>query len=449
MSSQAVKIEKIIGTASREQFLEYSAHGGFNNQRRCLFHALLVAYAVNRTLVVPPALSHRSTQHYGSCPTSVKSPDATRSRFENTVRSVVNFRPSLRQVVSIDGAGVRLMDYAKVFEGSNVLSAAALRYDCTNTIWTFGARSKGCRTTSYGSPRGGCACRSVLETIGTRSEPIVRLGSIFKGVDLASFDQKYGKATRERFLQATLNYSLPFASVAEPATCSVDGTIKNRNFNTSQCGNYAAVHIRGSDGDFRNRVDSSISRALRDVAARAPDARALYVASDISLSVISRRSAFKEGMKRFAGVPSVVSLKQVLKTTPMRAISAAAAALGFDKSEAKKFANTPDLDMHLDILIAANARLAFAGTAGSSMSTAISTLRNFNLGATAQQEIPVRGAPHTSEYKRSHAPPVLPPSKRNASATETPHPPGSVRKGKHQNSTRRLRARPSILYRRN
>jgi len=66
--------------ANGTRYLEFAVHGGFNNQRRNLFHALLVAHALNRTLLLPPALSHRLSPHYGQCPGHVAPPDAILAR---------------------------------------------------------------------------------------------------------------------------------------------------------------------------------------------------------------------------------------------------------------------------------------------------------------------------------------------------------------------------------
>ena len=54
-SGPATPIQISRGAAITERYLEYAAHGGFNNQRRNLFHALLMAHALNRTLLLPPA----------------------------------------------------------------------------------------------------------------------------------------------------------------------------------------------------------------------------------------------------------------------------------------------------------------------------------------------------------------------------------------------------------
>ena len=43
-------------TIRQHKFLLYAAHSGFGNQELSLRRALLVAYVLNRTLVVPPVL---------------------------------------------------------------------------------------------------------------------------------------------------------------------------------------------------------------------------------------------------------------------------------------------------------------------------------------------------------------------------------------------------------
>lgn len=367
VSSEPIKSGRVLGDPNNELVLEYSAHGGFNNQRRCLLHAMLMSYALNRTLLVPPSLSHRGAPGYGSCPTSVSPPDAVRHHFDKASRSLAKARPSLSAVLSLEGHGVRLLEARKFYESEQEVSAAETKYDCTNTIWTFDER-KSCRTSSYGRT-GGCSCRNVASTLGKRREPVLRVGSTFKGIDLDSFDRKYGKRERDRLAMATLAYTKPFVAVAKKAACRI----------VPNCTAYASIHVRGSDGDFKRRVDSSITRALREVAKEAPDATALFVASDMSLTSLSRRRVFKDGLARFSRPPKLYDLKRLLDSSPSTALASAARSVVTDKGDAHRLANTPDLEMHLDILVAAHARLAFAGTTGSSMSAAMRTLRSFIL----------------------------------------------------------------------
>ena len=81
-SGPATPIQISRGATIDERYLEYAAHGGFNNQRRNLFHGLLMAHALNRVLLLPPALSHRAAPHYGQCPSHVAPPSAILERFE-------------------------------------------------------------------------------------------------------------------------------------------------------------------------------------------------------------------------------------------------------------------------------------------------------------------------------------------------------------------------------
>ena len=81
-SGPATPIQISRGDTINERYLEYAAHGGFNNQRRNLFHGLLMAHALNRVLLLPPALSHRAAPHYGQCPSHVAPPSAILERFE-------------------------------------------------------------------------------------------------------------------------------------------------------------------------------------------------------------------------------------------------------------------------------------------------------------------------------------------------------------------------------
>ena len=47
--------------------------------------------------------------------------------------------------------------------------------------------------------------------------------------------------------------------------------------------------------------------------------------------------------------------------------------------DGRLLAHAPDLEMHLDLLICARALLGFGGTAGSSVSSSIRTLRKYHL----------------------------------------------------------------------
>lgn len=50
-----------------QRFLMYAPHSGFSNQLSELKNAVLMAFILNRTLVVPPVLDHHAVA-LGSCP---------------------------------------------------------------------------------------------------------------------------------------------------------------------------------------------------------------------------------------------------------------------------------------------------------------------------------------------------------------------------------------------
>ena len=57
---------KIPAQSVSEQYLYYSTHSGWSNQLTGLYHAAQLAYSTNRTLIVPPILSHVSTDDMGN-----------------------------------------------------------------------------------------------------------------------------------------------------------------------------------------------------------------------------------------------------------------------------------------------------------------------------------------------------------------------------------------------
>ena len=53
-------------SVSEEQYLYYFTHSGWSNQLTALYHAAQLAYSTNRTLIVPPILSHKTTNDMGN-----------------------------------------------------------------------------------------------------------------------------------------------------------------------------------------------------------------------------------------------------------------------------------------------------------------------------------------------------------------------------------------------
>ena len=57
---------KIQAQSASEQYLYYSTHSGWSNQLTALYRAAQLAYSTNRTLIVPPILSHKTTNDMGN-----------------------------------------------------------------------------------------------------------------------------------------------------------------------------------------------------------------------------------------------------------------------------------------------------------------------------------------------------------------------------------------------
>ena len=388
-SGPATPIQISRGAAIDERYLEYAAHGGFNNQRRNLFHGLLMAHALNRVLLLPPALSHRAAPHYGQCPSHVAPPSAILERFE---KAAVNAEKaaSIRKPSNLPSASLRrLLNFTSVKDlvrvedlgavATSTIASALVKYDCTNTIWTFSGTG-GCRARDGWRARGACKCRDVGKTLGQVSQPLLRIGSTFKGFDT---DPIRSTAWGARLQRATLTYTDPMLAVARHASHRF---ARNRD--------YVALHLRGGDGEFRRRFHQTVRNAFKELItsylarrkkATAPEVLPvpLYVASDTSYR--SSRE-FREGLARLAAVVrkesngasgEAISVSYLRKVIPdaQKAIVAAS-----DTAQnGRLLAHAPDLEMHLDLLLCAHALLGFGGTAGSSVSSSIRTLRKYHL----------------------------------------------------------------------
>ena len=388
-SGPATPIQISRGELSNERYLEYAAHGGFNNQRRNLFHGLLMAHALNRVLLLPPALSHRAAPHYGQCPSHVAPPSAILERFE---KAAVNAEKaaSIRKPSHLPSASLRrLLNFTSVKDlvrvedlgavATSTIASALVKYDCTNTIWTFSGNG-GCRARDGWRARGACRCRDVSKTLGAVSQPLLRIGSTFKGFDT---DPIRSSAWGARLQRATLTYTDPMLAVARHASHRF---ARNRD--------YVALHLRGGDGEFRRRFHQTVRNAFKELItsylarrkkATAPEVLPvpLYVASDTSYR--SSRE-FREGLARLAAVVrkesngasgeaiSVSYLRKVIPDAQKAVVAASDTA-----QNGRLLAHAPDLEMHLDLLLCAHALLGFGGTAGSSVSSSIRTLRKYHL----------------------------------------------------------------------
>ena len=236
----------------RQRYLEYAAHGGFNNQRRNLFHGLLMAHALNRVLLLPPALTaaphtasavpRRALQLFGREKAAVNAEKAASIKKPQDLPSA-----SLRRLLNFTQVKdlVRVEDLGAVDTSS--IASALVKYDCTNTIWTFASSSGGCRARDGWRARGACRCRDVAKTLGSIQQPLLRIGSTFKGFDT---DPIRSTAWGARLQRATLTYTDPMLHVARAASHRF---ARHRD--------YVALHLRGGDGEFRRRFHQTARNA--------------------------------------------------------------------------------------------------------------------------------------------------------------------------------------------
>ena len=99
-----------------------------------------------------------------------------------------------------------------------------------------------------GAP-GACRCRDVSKTLGSIQQPLLRIGSTFKGFDT---DPIRSTAWGARLQRATLTYTDPMLDVARHASAKF---ARNRN--------YVALHLRGGDGEFRRRFHQTVRNAFK------------------------------------------------------------------------------------------------------------------------------------------------------------------------------------------
>ena len=348
-----------------------------------------MAHALNRVLLLPPALSHRAAPHYGQCPSHVAPPLQILERFE---KAAVNAEKaaSIRKPSHLPSASLRrLLNFTSVKDlvrvedlgavATSTIASALVKYDCTNTIWTFSS-SSGCRARDGWRARGACRCRDVSKTLGGVAQPLLRIGSTFKGFDT---DPIRSTAWGARLQRATLTYTDPMLAVARHASHRF---ARHRD--------YVALHLRGGDGEFRRRFHQTVRNAFKELITSYLARRKkmnepevlpvpLYVASDTSYR--SSRE-FREGLARLAAVVrkesngasgeaiSVSYLRKVIPDAQKAVVAASDTA-----QNGRLLAHAPDLEMHLDLLLCAHALLGFGGTAGSSVSSSIRTLRKYHL----------------------------------------------------------------------
>ena len=159
--------------------------------------------------------------------------------------------------------------------------------------------------------------------------------------------------------------------------------------------NYVALHLRGGDGEFRRRFHQTVRNAFKEVdyvvpraaeeGDRAPKYYPCLYMSRRTRPIKSSRE-FREGLARLAAVVrkesngasgEAISVSYLRKVIPdaQKAVVAASKT----PQNGRLLAHAPDLDMHLDLLICAHALLGFGGTAGSSVSSSIRTLRKYRM----------------------------------------------------------------------
>ena len=96
------------------------------------------------------------------------------------------------------------------------------------------------------------------KTLGGVAQPLLRIGSTFKGFDT---DPIRSTAWGARLQRATLTYTDPMLDVA--ALCF-------RRFARNR--DYVALHLRGGDGEFRRRFHQTVRNAFKELITSAPRA---------------------------------------------------------------------------------------------------------------------------------------------------------------------------------
>lgn len=236
-----------------DKFLMYGVTSGWANQLLCHEHAIWLAHATRRTLIVSPMLGWGETMQGHWQNTSI---NEQYSRLKTYV--------PVTDVLELDWSGLNVIDW-KVFYNTmgndSALTETELsyRFNCANTKWTR-------NLTSWSEIQ--------LENIWTCADHLAKRGvhnvtvrdivttlKPFESYDILNFNFIYPSSnfdTDHQHPKFNLTYVEPIRSTAQ--------AIRQILWDDRP---YAAIHIRGTDGPFKQifRDDpSSVMRAALEMA---------------------------------------------------------------------------------------------------------------------------------------------------------------------------------------
>jgi len=357
------KAWKTRGVAQRSsgRYLEYGVHAGFNNQRIELYHGLLAARAMNRTLLLPPALRHGKVRH--------KYPEKLLRLFEVAAASA-EARAEAASGLTAAASLAHLLDLAGVSDlvgetdlaayGKHIMTAPASTLACDHHVWLFDATERHGGGMSYCLKENQTKCQRLTPaSTPARDYELLRLPSLFAGSVVG------GGPTAERIERATLTYAAPLRRAA-----AAFAPIKS----------YAAVHIRASDAlEFgangtveQGRIARAFGVLLEDAAAcngsRVPSTVDLFVASNVQRARYENTTAFVAGVEALRAALGATDIRVRTLDAPPEAVAAAVASAASSPAEGAALASTADLTSHIDWLIAVAAPIGFGGLSGSTFS---------------------------------------------------------------------------------
>ncbi|KAA3457637.1 O-fucosyltransferase family protein [Gossypium australe] len=270
---------------SGEKFLWYAPHSGFSNQLSEFKNALLMAGILNRTLIIPPILSHHAIA-LGSCPKfRVQSPKEIRvSVWDHVIELITSGRyVSMADIIDISSvlssSHVRAIDSGFLcprgvcgsllsgVDGNIDRCLSAVDDDCRTTVWTYGndeadgvldsfqpnEQLKKKKKISYVRRR-----RDVYKTLGPGSKAdsatVLAFGTLFtapyKGSELYIDIQKAPRDSKIQSLIKKIEF-LPFV----PEILSAGKQFAVQTVKAP----FLCAQLRLLDGQFKNHWEATFS----------------------------------------------------------------------------------------------------------------------------------------------------------------------------------------------
>jgi len=216
------------------KYIEYGASSGWGNQLICLEHALNLAYALNRTLILPPMMKHYATLLWIY---RVEAVDTVYSRQipNNPMTTILDFEWTTGIVPVVDWKTINEMEPAlSQFIVTDIFSPR-------NTIWTLNREDVGKEYQHIMMEgRGGKRpnnCTSIFRNAKAEMIPydkydVLTFNEVFHDVQ---FDPSFSD-----YIQLNVTYSVPIRRAVQNIVdrLSEDGAT------------YGAVHLRGTPQNF-------------------------------------------------------------------------------------------------------------------------------------------------------------------------------------------------------